>query len=154
MRYRRASKCVVLWSILTLVFSTALRAQEQQAPGEDAHIRTAENNAVASGSAVPSGSTDKWQFVSLSYLWLPGMSGTVGARGYNTSTSVSPTDIVKNINIGIMGAFEARYNRWSVPFDYVWVRLSDKKALSDFPDYSAKATVNEGFWTPKVNYSF
>jgi hypothetical protein len=153
MRYRKASKCVVLWSILALSVSAALMAQEQQAPGEHAQIQTAENNAVASSGAIPaSGSTDKWQFVSLSYLWLPGMSGTVGARGNNTRASVSPTSLVENINIGIMGAFEARYNRWSVPLDYVWVRLSDKKALPESPGYSAKATVNEGFWTPKVNY--
>ncbi len=153
MRYWRAREWAVLWSILALYFSASSKAQEQQAPVEHAQLRTPLNNAVASSGKIPaSRSTDRWQFASLSYLWVPGMSGTVGARGYNTSASVSPTDALKNLNIGIMGAFEARYQSWSLPFDYVWVKLSDKDALVDFPGYSAKATVKEGVFTPKVNY--
>jgi hypothetical protein len=46
---------------------------------------------------------DAWHFLSLSYLWFPGMHGTVGARGYDTSVHVSAADVLKNFNIGIMG---------------------------------------------------
>jgi hypothetical protein len=51
-----------------------------------------------------------------------------------------------------MGAFEADHNRWGLPFDYVWAKLSDNKALVNFPGYSAKVTVKQGFFTPEATY--
>jgi hypothetical protein len=80
------------------------------------------------------------------------MHGTVGARGFDTSVHVSAIDVLKNFNIGLMGTFEVDHNRWGFPFDYVWAKLSDDKALINFPNYSVKATVKEGFFTPKVTY--
>jgi hypothetical protein len=61
------------------------------------------------------------------------MHGTVEARGYAANVDVSPTDVLKKFTIGIMGAFEPQYKRWSLPFDYVWAKLSDKKAGPIFP---------------------
>ncbi len=153
MNYWRACERVILGLILALSFSVSSRAQVQQQAVENAQLQTPANNVVASSSTIPASPTaDKWQFVSLSYLWFPGLSGTVGARGYDARASVSPSDVLKNFNFGIMGSFEPSYNRWSLPFDFVWAKLSDKKALLNFPGYSAKATVKEGFLTPKVNY--
>ena len=151
MNYWRACERVILGLILALSFSVSSRAQVQQQAVENAQLQTPANNVVASSSTIPASPTaDKWQFVSLSYLWFPGLSGTVGARGYDARASVSPSDVLKNFNFGIMGSFEPSYNRWSLPFDFVWAKLSDKKALLNFPGYSAKATVKEGFLTPKV----
>ena len=153
MSYWRACERIVFGSILVLSCAATSRGQEQQ-PVEKAQLQAPTSHAVASSRTIPVSppSADTWQFRSLSYLWFPGMSGTVGARGYDTSASVSPSDILKNLNIGIMGSFEPSYNRWAFPFDYVWAKLQDKKALVNFPGYSAKATVKEGFLTPKVNY--
>ena len=79
MSYWRACERIVLGAILALSFSTILRAQEQQQPVENAQLQTPANNAVASNSTTSASPTDdKWHFVSLSYLWFPGVSGTVG----------------------------------------------------------------------------
>jgi hypothetical protein len=160
MNYSRVCEGVVLGSILALSLSAVAKAQENSAQPQtqvnqaemvnsSGSVPTTTATAQNPPPAVPAPS---WTFQSLSYLWFPGMSGSVGARGYSTSASVSPSDILKNLNIGIMGAFEADHNRIGLPFDYVWAKIQDKKSFIDFPGYSAKATVKEGFFTPKVTY--
>jgi hypothetical protein len=133
-------------------------AQEQQGTASS-HVETASTDAAVPSSssspsaAAPSAINDgQWHFQSYGYLWFPGMHGTVGARGYDSSVSVSAIDILKHFNIGLMGTIEARHNRWGFPFEYIWVKLSDDQALINFPDYSVKATVKEGVFTPKATY--
>jgi hypothetical protein len=154
MSYWRACERVVLGSILALSFSAASRAQEQQQPVDNAQLQTPGYNPVASSTTtVPaSPAADSWQFVSLSYLWFPGLHGTIGARGYATSPHVSPSDLASHFNIGIMGSFEAEHGRWGLPFDYVWVKLGDNKTFTNFPGYTANPTAKEGILTPKVTY--
>ncbi len=142
MSYWRACERIVFGSILVLSCAATSRGQEQQ-PVEKAQLQAPTSHAVASSRTIPVSppSADTWQFRSLSYLWFPGMSGTVGARGYDTSASVSPSDILKNLNIGIMGSFEPSYNRWAFPFDYVWdYLLVDSKMLK------INATAGIRFW--------
>jgi hypothetical protein len=154
MSYWRTCERVGLGLILALTVPFVANAQEQ--PVETAQVQsppaaTATPSSVV--SSAPSIDDDpKWHFVSLSYLWFPGMSGTVGAKGYSTRVAVSPSDVLSHFNIGLMGSFEPQYKRWSFPFDFVWAKLSDDKALIRLPGYSAKATVKEGIFTPKVNY--
>src|SRR5271170_5334406 len=98
MSYRRACECVMLGSILALSLSATLRAQEQQ-PVENAQLQTPVSNAVSTTSTTSGSSpADTWQFVSLSYLWFPGLHGTIGARGYEASPHVSPSDVVDHFN--------------------------------------------------------
>jgi hypothetical protein len=145
---------VMLGSILALSFSAAASAQDK--PVESAQLQSSPAATVSPSSVVstaPSIDDDPdWHFTSLSYLWFPGVSGTVGAKGYTTRVAVSPSDLVKNFNIGLMGSFEPQYKRWSFPFDFVWAKLSDSSAIIRLPGYSAKATIKEGIFTPKVNY--
>jgi hypothetical protein len=150
----RVCKSVALGSILSLFFSVTALAQEQP-PVENAQLQEPPAATATPSNLVSPPSVDddpNWHFVSLSYLWFPGMSGTVGAKGYSTGVAVSPSDVLKNVNIGIMGSFEAQYKRWSFPIDFVWAKLSDDKSFSNYPGYSAKATIKEGIFTPKVNY--
>ena len=59
-----------------------------------------------SATSAPSIADDpNWHFTSLSYIWFPGISGTVGAKGYSKRVSVSPVDMLKHFNIGLMGSF-------------------------------------------------
>ncbi len=150
----RASQAVVLASVLTFCVCSTARAQEK--PVDTAQVQAppaATPTPSSVVSPVPSIEDDpKWHFTSLSYLWFPGVSGTVGAKGYTTRVAVSPSDLLKNVNIGFMGSFEPQYKRWSLPIDFVWVKLSDDKAFVMLPGYSAKATVKEGIFTQKVNY--
>jgi hypothetical protein len=154
MSYWRACERVVLGLIFALAVPFVANAQDQ--PVESAQVQpppaaTATPSSLV--SSAPSVDDDpNWHFVSLSYLWFPGMSGTVGAKGYSTRVAVSPSDVLSHFNIGLMGSFEPQYKRWSFPFDFVWAKLSDDKAFIRLPGYSAKATLKEGIFTPKVNY--
>ena len=153
MRNWRACERVILGSILVLSLSATSRAQDQQQPVENAQLQTPAKNAVASSSTIPASPTaDKWQFLSLSYLWFPGIHGTVGARGYTANPDVSPSDLISHFNFGIMGSFEAQYNRWGLPFDYVWAKLGANKTSTNYPGYTANPTAKEGLLTPKVTY--
>lgn len=129
---------------------------QEQSPTTNAQIHApiGQDEALhTSAPATPSTtSDDRWHFLSYGYLWFPGMHGTVGARNYETSVHVSAIDILEHFNIGLMGTVEAQHNRWGFPVEYVWVKLSDDKALINFPNYSVKATVKEGFFTPKATY--
>jgi opacity protein-like surface antigen len=150
----RACQAAVLASLLALcVCSTAL-AQEQ--PVASSQLQTPGSSSTTQSTVIPPPPSidddPSWHFTSLSYLWFPGVHGTVGAKGYSTDVDVSPADVLKHFNIGLMGSFEPQYKRWSLPFDFVWVKLSDTKNAIQFPDYSAKATVKEGIFTQKVDY--
>jgi hypothetical protein len=66
---------------------TAVASPQAQAPIRPVEILKTPN---------PGSSTDNdptWHFESLSYLWFPGMHGTMGARGYNPSAHMSASDV-------------------------------------------------------------
>jgi hypothetical protein len=97
-------------------------------------------------------SDSKWHLYGVGYVWLPGIHGTLGVRGFDTSVHVSAIDLVSNFRFGIMGAVIPSYNRFSAPVDYFWVRLKDSKAIPFDPTYSVSAKVTESIITPKVSY--
>jgi hypothetical protein len=151
----RQCRGAMLGSILAMCFCLAANAQQQQALVNPQPQASSSDSATATtpAPAPPSVADDpNWHFTSLSYLWLPGIHGTVGAKGYDSHVAVSPIDVLKHFNIGLMGSFEPQYKRWSLPIDFVWAKLSDTRAGVNFPDYSVKATVKEGIFTQKVNY--
>jgi hypothetical protein len=95
-----------------------------------------------------------WHFELSPYLWFAGAHGTVGALGHNVSMHASPGDLLSHFNIGLMGAAEARYKRFLLNGDMLWIRLSDSHALP-FPALSATSAdvrVGEFLWTSKVGY--
>lgn len=111
-------------------------------------------SAPAQQKATPA-NDDSWHVGITPYLWFTGLHGTVGARGYNTSVHASFEDIFKYFNIGLLGTVEARRKRILLPIDFMWMKLSDDKALplSPFPGVtSIKVKVNETLLTPKVGY--
>src|SRR5260370_24577588 len=54
-----------------------------------------------------------------------------------------------------MGVVEPRYNRIVMPVDFMWMKLSDNKALPfDEGATSVKAKMTETLLTPKIGYRF
>ena len=110
------------------------------------------------GGPNPFGSSDdelhdkKWHYYATGYLWIPGIHGTIGVRGFDASIHVSGSEIFTNFRGGLLGVFTPTYNRFSAPVDYMWMRLRDSKAIPFQPDYSVRATLNMSIITPKVNY--
>jgi opacity protein-like surface antigen len=67
-----------------------------------------------------------WQFEATPYLWVAGFSGwsRVGTRTPTANLDASFSDVLKNLNFGGMGSFEARYGRWGVVVDTIYVKVS------------------------------
>jgi hypothetical protein len=154
--YSRVCEGLALGSILALSFCATAKAQDQTATAS-AQVQTPPANAAvasnsSSGNTSSPGIDGTWHFESLSYLWFPGIHGTVGARGYQASPSVSPSDLISHFNFGLMGSFEAHYNRWGIPFDYVYVKVDDNKTFVNLPGYTANPSLKESLLTPKVTY--
>jgi hypothetical protein len=103
----------------------------------------------------PSTTTDSGWHVELSpYLWFAGAHGTVGAFGRDASVHSSAADLLSHFDFGILGAAEARRNRFLLTGDLLWIRLSDSAALP-FPGLSATSVdvrVGQLVWTSKVGY--
>jgi hypothetical protein len=98
--------------------------------------------------------TSDWHFAVSPYLWFPGVHGTIGALGRDTSVHVTPGDLLSNVRFGLMGLVDTRYKRIVVPLDIVWVRLEDDKALPfpNLPVTTANLKGSEFILTPKVGY--
>jgi len=98
--------------------------------------------------------TSDWHFAVSPYLWFPGVHGTIGALGRDTSIHVSPGDLLSHFRFGLMGLVDTRYKRIVLPLDIVWVRLGDNKALPfpNLPVTTAKLKGSEFILTPKVGY--
>jgi len=95
-----------------------------------------------------------WHFEVSPYLWFAGAHGTVGVYGRNVSMHATPGDLLSHLDIGLMGAAEARHKHLVLNGDLMWIRLSDARALP-FPALravSAEARVDELVWSSKVGY--
>ena len=95
-----------------------------------------------------------WHLELSPYLWFAGSHGTVGALGHNTSVHASPGDLLSHLDIGLMGAAEARYGPFLLTGDMIWSRVSDSQALpfAGLGATSADVRVGQFIWTSKVGY--
>jgi len=84
--------------------------------------------AQAQAAASPGGG---WTFEFTPYLWGAGMSGEVGAGALPTlDVDMSFSDIMDNLDAGLMGAFEARKGRWGLLFDAIYMKLAHAATAS------------------------
>ena len=157
--YRKVFFAVSAGVTLSLLLSMSAVAQ---GPTE---LSTATPTTTAEAPASPDAPTpqkagpaasddDRWHFIIAPYLWFPGLSGTVGARGHDASVHVSASDVLSNFNFGLMGAVQASKDRLVFPVDFMWVRLDDDKGLpsTDLDQRSVKVYVTESILTPKFGY--
>jgi hypothetical protein len=101
----------------------------------------------------PKPSDEGWHFGIAPYLWFAGVHGTVGALGHEGSVHASFRDIFTYFNLGLMFALEPRYNRIVMPFDFMWMKLSDDKALPfEVGPTSVKVEIKEIMLTQKIGY--
>jgi hypothetical protein len=134
--------CVALaFGFLLLISAPTVRAQNSTSP-----VPKTENQASTD---------DAWHVAVTPYIWFAGLNGTVGALGHEASVHASFGDIFSYLNIGVMGAVEARHKRLVIPVDFMWIKLSDNKALPfDAGFYSVKVKMNQDMFTPKIGYRF
>lgn len=84
---------------------------------------------IAVGARTASGQEDKKEmettsFEIIPYFWMAGMKGTVGVRGLNTDVGVKFSDLVSDLDAGVMLAAKLRLHHWVVSGDFNYVKLS------------------------------
>jgi hypothetical protein len=135
----------------TVLFAVALGALFFSAR---ASAQTQSSSTLDTPKPQDASTDDGWHFAITPYLWFAGVNGTSGALGHEASVHASFGDIFNYLNIGAMGVVEARYNRVIMPLDFMWMKLSDNKALplNDPEAESIKAKMTETMLTPKIGY--
>lgn len=85
----------------------------------------AEDEPASAPSQTPSASeTPGWEFSFAPYLWMAGLEGSAGADGVSTDIDVSFSDIWDDLDVGVLGAFEAKHGRYSLTTNVIYMKLS------------------------------
>jgi len=98
-------------------------------------------------------SAEGWHMDVTPYLWFAAIHGTAGVRGHDAGIDASVSDVLSNLNLGFMGSGTIRHNRFLLPMDFMWVKLTDKKALPfEQGPTDIKAEFRQTIFTPGVGY--
>src|SRR6188768_1228877 len=84
----------------------------------------------------------KWHFAFAPYLYLTGVSGTVGVRNRSSDIHLSVGDVLSHFNGGLMGSFAARRGRLVIFNDLLWTKLSEERSTPRGLYDTGKITVN------------
>jgi len=117
------------------------------------HAQTQNSTNSSASVDTPSPSNDGWHVNVAPYLWFAGVHGTVGVAGREAGVHASPSDVFNYVNLGVMVAVEPRYDRILFPVDFMWIKLSDDRALPiSIVAITAKSRFKQSILTPKVGY--
>jgi hypothetical protein len=101
-------------------------------------------------AAPPAAPESEWTFTFAPYGWLAGLNGEVAQFGLpEVDVDATFSDVLKNFDIGLMGAGEARNGRFSIATDLLWVKLSADKStphgiLADNVDVTSESLMLTG----------
>ena len=92
--------------------------------------------------AADSRSADEWQFDATIYLWASDME--IKPEGGSTST-ISFSDLLDNLDMAFMGALGARKDKWSLLMDVIYMDVSFiEKGSVKIPDQNIKTKASVG----------
>ena len=106
----RAARSWLVLALLSLVLAGPARSQEEPVtpPSQDP-------------APAP---TPKWEFTMAPYLWATAFKGTVEAGGVSSDVDLSFSDILDDLDIAALAAFEARYDKLSLTSNVIYLKLS------------------------------
>jgi opacity protein-like surface antigen len=98
--------------------------------------------------ATTESSPPKWQFELTPYLWMAGISGTIGIGNLpSQAVSASFGDILSHLTFAIMGTGEVRHGRFGVLADAVYMNLYQNDTTAP-PGFSGTdVNVKQGLYT-------
>jgi hypothetical protein len=136
-------KFLVSVTIICCLFSIATVSDAQTSPP-----------VAASSAEQPTTSfIDEITFDVAPYAWLSALNGRVGLKGVSTKVNLSISDVLDNLEGGLMTAINLHYKDWSFNNDLIWAELSGSASTPrDLLFSRAKLTVNQIIWTPTVGY--
>ena len=100
--------------------------------------------AVATPAAAQGARPEGWQVTVAPYFMGASMNGTTAVAGREVTVDVSFSDILNNLEFGVMGLMVARKGQWGVGGDAIWMALGANGSSTNFPGVSGSADVNQG----------
>lgn len=86
--------------------------------------------AAASASALGQ-SAESWRYELTPYLWATAIKSELrNGPPPTVQTDMSPGDVFKGLDFGLMGAFEGRRGRWGLLLDGLYAKLSDTATVT------------------------
>jgi hypothetical protein len=84
--------------------------------------------------------------------WLAGLSGDFGVRGIVTEQDVKFTDILNHLDMLATGSLYARYRRWEISADGLYMRISDTADLRGILFSSVRVALKSAFAEAFLGY--
>ena len=81
----------------------------------------------------------------------------IAQLGHTASVHASAGEVLSKFNIGLMVLVEARKKHFLLPVDFMWIKLSDDKALPQIGNpnvTSIKSKMTSTILSPKAGYRF
>ena len=69
-----------------------------------------------------------WSFALSPYLWAPGIESSIETRFGTVGVDMSTSDVLSDLDLAFMGAFEARKGKWGLIADLFYADLSQTRA--------------------------
>ncbi len=113
---------------------------------------------TAAAAATPALAADAtpgsdWKFQTTLYVWATSLTGDVGVRNLPTaSVDVPFSDVLRNTDGALMGAFVARNGKWLLLADLVYAKLSDTQSVGTFGGSRLDATITQTIASGAVGY--
>jgi hypothetical protein len=87
----------------------------------DSSAPVPDQSATAQAPATPKAASDEdLKILTTSYVWLPGVHGSLGAFGYDVGYKASISDLLPHADFGIMQLFQLQYKKLVVLLDFFW----------------------------------
>lgn len=141
-------------------------AKPTSIPSADLTAKTAPESVVPSPKAAPVDFSSKlvspskkqtsdnsdWQVAFSPYLYMTGLSGTIGARGREAEIDLSFGDIIDNFKFGIMGTLDVKKGRFVVLSDVLWLKLDKERETPGDLYSSSQLGVNMFMFDTEAGY--
>lgn len=102
-----------------------------------------QTTAPGADKSVKASSDGKWNFTIAPYMWAVSMDGKVTVGDYSTSSSMSFSDIMKNLQVGGLMHMEARKDRLGFFVDPIYLKMREDKTLSAVSSGAAQPTTRD-----------
>jgi hypothetical protein len=84
--------------------------------------------------------------------WLSGVSGDFGVRGVVADTDIGFTDILSSLDMMLAGSVYARYHRWEIFADGLYLKVSETADLRGLLFGNARVSIKDAFSEQFLGY--
>lgn len=98
--------------------------------------------ALAAGLAAPA-VAESWTYAVSPYLWLSGLDTSASTPRGDFNLSMSPSDVLSELDVGFMGVAEARNGPWSLILDFIYSDLSESRDFAPGAPYASATVSNQ-----------